>query len=106
MPRTATWSQAKGYRGWMSGCWVRSPCPAVLLGRAGERVLLAVLAIHAGQVADTATLLRLPGDGGGVDQITTRTLTDYITAVRGAIQQAGGSRGMLPGAPAAAAPTA
>jgi tetratricopeptide (TPR) repeat protein len=70
----------------------------VLLERVGERILLAALAIHAGQDVDTATLLRLLGDGGGAEQITARTLTDYIAAVRAALQRAGGSRGMLPDA--------
>ncbi len=74
------------------------PDGSVLLERVGERILLAALAIHAGRDVETATLLRLLGDGGGVEQITARTLTDYIAAVRAALHRAGGSRGMLPDA--------
>ncbi|WP_239134580.1 AfsR/SARP family transcriptional regulator, partial [Rugosimonospora africana] len=73
------------------------PDGPVAIQRVGERIVLAVLAINAGEDVEATTLLRLLGEGG-VDQITPRTLKDYVAAVRTALQHAGGSRAMLPDA--------
>jgi hypothetical protein len=69
----------------------------VVLRRIGERIVLAVLAVHANEPVESTTLLRLLGEGG-VDQIEVRTLVDYVTAVRAALHTAGGDRAVLPDA--------
>jgi tetratricopeptide (TPR) repeat protein len=73
------------------------PHGPVVLRRIGERIVLAVLAVHANEPVESTTLLRLLGEGG-VDQIEVRTLVDYVTAVRAALQVAGGDRAVLPDA--------